>query len=133
MTMRTPEHNLKRASETSATGRMGEDAAAEYLAAQGMQILGRNVRVGHNEIDILARDKDEIVFAEVRTRSENWMMTPEQSVGPRKLAHLITAGQEWTERNNYDGFWRVDLVSVTISHKQQVNIKHIRGITEPIV
>ncbi|MCQ4765797.1 YraN family protein, partial [Cloacibacillus evryensis] len=56
-----------------AKGRMGEDIAAEYLTGHGFKILDRNVKIGRCEVDINARDGDELVFAEVRTRSEGWM------------------------------------------------------------
>ena len=112
---------------------MGEDSAAEYPTGHGFKILARNVKIGRCEVDIIARDGDELVFAEVRTRSEGWMMSPAESVGPKKLANLQYAGRAWTEGRNYDGFWRVDLVAVTLAEGREPLIEHLRDITEPII
>ena len=69
----------------------------------------------------------------MRTRGDNSLMSPEESVGPRKLANLIFAGRAWTEGRNYNGFWRIDLVSVILADGSEPRIEHLRGITEPIV
>ena len=50
-------------------GRIGENLASEYLEKQGYLILERNFACRQGEIDIIAREKDEIVFVEVKTRS----------------------------------------------------------------
>ena len=115
------------------TGRFGEDIAADHLRLKGFKILDRNVRVGHCEIDIIAREGDELVFAEVRTRSQSKMMNADESVGPRKMGKLIRAGEMWTQNHNYNGFWRIDLVAVTISDAKEPEIEHFRDITEPIL
>jgi len=54
---------------TTELGRYGEKAAAEYLKKHGYRILQKNFRAGRNEIDIVAEDKTDIVFVEVKTRS----------------------------------------------------------------
>ena len=51
------------------TGNWGEDSAREYLITKGYTILDTNVRFGKNELDIVARHNDRIVFVEVKTRS----------------------------------------------------------------
>lgn len=53
---------------TLSLGRAGEESAALYLASLGFTIVGRNVRLGHFEADILADDGTHLVFAEVKTR-----------------------------------------------------------------
>jgi putative endonuclease len=50
-------------------GQSAEDFAAEYLAQQGLTVLLRNYRRKGGELDIVARDGDVLVIAEVRTRS----------------------------------------------------------------
>ena len=56
---------------TTEIGRYGEDMAAKLLRKKGYKILERNFRAGHNEIDIIAQNKDYTVFVEVKTRSEH--------------------------------------------------------------
>ena len=115
-----------------AKGMLGENTAASYLENNGFILLGRNVRAGRLEIDIVAKDKDEIVFVEVRTRSRGWMMSASESVGPKKTANLIRAASKWTEERNYFGFWRIDLVAVTLEEGKEPAVEHIRNITEPV-
>ena len=115
-----------------AKGMLGENTAAAYLENNGFILLGRNVRAGRCEIDIIAKEKDEIVFVEVRTRSRGWMMSASESVGPKKTANLMRAACKWTEERNYCGFWRIDLVAVTLEEGKEPVVEHIRNITEPV-
>ncbi len=113
-------------------GKYGEERASEYLTQIGYRIIARNVTCKQGEIDIIASDGDEIVFVEVRTRSRGWMMPPECTVGPDKLKKLKRAGRIWTERRNYTGFWRIDLIAVTLDEDKLSSIEHIKEITEGI-
>ena len=67
-----------------ATGTLGEDLAAQYLERAGLAIVERNYRCKAGEIDVVAQDGSELVFAEVRTRSGAAFGTPEESVTARK-------------------------------------------------
>lgn len=119
-----PDHLIK--------GEFGENAAAEYLHSIGWRILERNYRAKHCEIDIIAYDGNEIVFIEVRTRSKGWMMQGADSVGPQKLSKLIYAARVWIANKRFDGFWRIDLISITLENNKIDKIEHLRDITEPI-
>jgi putative endonuclease len=66
---------------------------ADYLASQGFEILGRNVRVGHLEIDVLARRGDLVAVVEVRHRSNASWQGPFESITPEKRARLRKAGK----------------------------------------
>lgn len=114
------------------TGLEGENFAAEHLLASGYRIVGRNVRYRFGEIDIIARDGNDIVFVEVKTRAENSIMPAEEAVSPLKLEKLTKAAHKWVEENNYDGFWRVDLVAVTVGRDGRKSFEHIKDITEGI-
>ena len=114
-------------------GDAGEDLAARFLIGQGYKIIGRNVRVGHFELDIVARDREELVFAEVRTRRENPVAAPEDTVGRDKLQKLIRAASLYTQKINYGGFWRIDLIAVTSCKNGELKLEHIKDITEPII
>lgn len=114
-------------------GDAAEETAARYLAGLGYEIRDRNVRVGHCEIDIIARDGDELVFAEVRARRANPVAAPEDTVGPVKLERLTRAAELWTQNENYLGFWRIDLVAVTLYDNGEMNIELIKNITEPLI
>lgn len=94
-------------------GSDGERHAARFLEARGWKILARNVHIGRGELDIIARDGDELVIVEVRTRRIGTMAPPETTVGPRKLRKLIGTARRYVEKVGYDGNWRIDIVAVT--------------------
>ena len=63
--------NFKSARKQSAqVGRRGENAACKFLESRGMTILARNWKCRAGELDIVALDENELVFAEVKTRSK---------------------------------------------------------------
>ena len=113
-------------------GEYGEDLAILYLQKHGYEILGRNVRFGRDEIDIVACIGDEIVFAEVRTRTLGQLSPPETTVGTRKIKKLLRSAHAWAEFRRYDGFWRIDLIAVTVIPGKENKIEHIKTITEAI-
>ena len=65
-------------------GRKGERLAEEYVKKQGMKILKRNYRTPFGEADLIAEDKGEIVFIEVKTRTGNSYGSPKEAVGKTK-------------------------------------------------
>ncbi|HON41923.1 MAG TPA: YraN family protein [Bacillota bacterium] len=69
-------------------GRAGEVLAREYLVSLGYEILGCNLRLGRNEIDILARDGDVLVVVEVKTRRSTAFGRPEEQITLGKLRTL---------------------------------------------
>lgn len=114
-----------------ALGEFGEELAAGFLIEKGYRIIQRNVFFRYGEIDIIARDGDEIVFVEVRTRTNGKLAPPETTVGPRKLRTLVRCAYAWVDSVRYIGFWRIDLVAITITNTEN-KIEHIKTITEAI-
>ncbi len=77
------------------TGKKGEDAACRWLAAKGHQILERNWRGGHCELDIISRDGDGLHFVEVKSRKAPTTADPEANVTPAKQRHLVQAAKKY--------------------------------------
>lgn len=98
-----------------AIGSWGEHLAERYLLERGYQILGKNVRTAYGEIDILARQKDELVFAEVKTRTNQSYGQPEAAITTKKQAHMIQAAQAYLQANpNLEGCaWRIDVIAIS--------------------
>lgn len=67
-----------------ATGKEGEKIAVDYLKKNGYRIAEVNYRCPIGEIDIVARDKNELVFVEVKARKSSALGYPEQAVGLKK-------------------------------------------------
>jgi putative endonuclease len=73
------------------TGRRAEELAAQFLRAQGLQILQRNYRRRLGELDIVARGEDVLVVAEVRSRASDAFGGAAASVGWRKRQRITRA------------------------------------------
>lgn len=73
------------------TGSSGEKIAVDFLLKKGYRILETNFRTRFGEIDVIALDKDLVVYVEVKTRSSRQFGLPEEAVGHRKLQHLLKA------------------------------------------
>jgi Holliday junction resolvase-like predicted endonuclease len=98
-----------------ATGTQGEDIAAQLLKASGYEIIGRNVRIGRSEIDIVASIGGTLVFVEVRARHGDAMGMPEESLSRSKQTHMVTAAQRYlAEHGDRVTDWRIDLVAIDL-------------------
>jgi putative endonuclease len=95
-------------------GARAEDMACAHLRALGCEIIGRNVRVGRLELDVIARRGRLVVFCEVRSRSHDRLMTPAQSIDARKIQHVRNAAAQWLRSANLGSVQvRFDVASVT--------------------
>ena len=105
-------------------GKLGEDLAVNYLINKGYQILERNWRSGHKEIDIIALDGDTLVAVEVKTRKSNTYGEPDIAVGAMKQQMLIWAADADVRYKNLDVEVRFDIVSIVITDTGE-HIEHI--------
>ena len=80
-------------------GRAAETLVCEHLQQQGYEVLGRNVRVGRLELDIIARRGDLIAFCEVRAKRSAAVMLPTQSIGRDKVMRVRRAGATWVRQS----------------------------------
>ena len=70
-------------------GAWGEKLAMEFLIEKGYAVVGRNIRTPHGEIDLLVEKDGEMVFVEVKTRSNATFGAPEESITTQKKDHMI--------------------------------------------
>ena len=81
--------------DRASLGRLGEDAAASYLAARGYRIVARNVRADRVELDLIARVGTALVFVEVKTRRGARHGQAAEAVDSRKQRRLRHGAQAW--------------------------------------
>jgi putative endonuclease len=79
--------------ERHVRGRAAEQLVVEYLEGLGYEILGTNVRIGHLELDVVARDGAVIVVVEVRTRGRGAWTTAFESFSSEKRKRVRRAGE----------------------------------------
>jgi putative endonuclease len=116
--------------ESHNLGQKGEDLAADHLKKAGYKILFRNWKWGKNEIDIIAENQEFIVFAEVKTRSEDFLMAPVTAVNKDKQRTLIYAANGYIQRYGVDKESRFDIITV-IQAGDSYKIDHIEGAFYP--
>jgi putative endonuclease len=94
-------------------GRAGEDLAVDYLTKKGYRILDRNYRYAHGEIDIVAEDRNVLVFIEVKARRSKRYGEPEDAITFRKRTVVRrTADGYIYEHNIEDKDCRFDVIAV---------------------
>lgn len=105
-------------------GRRGERMALGHLRKKGYQLLCRNYRYGHYEIDLVMQDGDCLVFVEVKARSGGDRFgTPAMAVGREKQRCLLLAAQGYLlEHRCTDMPARFDVVEVYLAERK---IQHI--------
>lgn len=95
------------------TGKQGEKAATEYLKQKGYQILETNYYCKRGEIDIIALDKQELVFIEVKTRTTNQYGSPAESVTKQKQKHIYKTAEYYLYKRNLEQEQiRIDVIEV---------------------
>lgn len=114
-------------------GKLGEDAATEYLKSNGYAILERNYRVGHLEVDIIALKNGVIVFVEVKTRAADYLVAPQESVNKQKQKFIINAANGYIRRYNRTEEARLDVITVLHKNGKVTNVTHIENAYYPSV
>ena len=117
-------------------GRYAEDLAAKYLVSIGWKVLARNVRNDYGELDIVALDTkeipEELVIVEVRCRTRNKVQEAIDSIDRRKMNALMRSSNEYVDDIGWEGFWRIDLIAVTIDMRGSLGdwtLEHVKDIT----
>ena len=106
-------------------GMYGEEAVSNYLERCGCEIIARNFRTPKGEIDIIFQEGDNIVFGEVKSRTNMRYGRPSESVDSRKRNQIITVSKQFLcQSNKFDLEIRYDVFEVFINEKK---IHHIRN------
>lgn len=96
------------------TGRKGEALAETALTEMGYQILERNWRHKHLEVDLIALEKGMLVFVEVKTRNDLRYGEPHEAIDWKKEQKLARAANIYLSQQSYKGEVRFDIVSVVL-------------------
>lgn len=114
-------------------GKLGEDAAVEYLQAHGYAILERNYHVGHLEVDIIAFKEGFLVFVEVKTRSADFLVAPQEAVNYRKQNLIINAANGYIRKHKRTEEARLDVITVLHKNEKVTKVTHIENAYYPTV
>jgi putative endonuclease len=103
-------------------GRKGEQLAAEFLMKKGFEIVVRNYRYKHAEIDLIIKRDDWLIFVEVKARSSSDFGEPEEFVDARKVNKIFDAAEEYIYTTDWHGHIRFDIVSVKLGKEPVVEL-----------
>ena len=110
---------------TTDIGRKGEKIAAKFLKKNGYKILDKNFHSAHGEIDIIACDKESLVFVEVKARKdckenfENYGR-PSEAVTKTKQKHIIFTSRIYLEKHPTEKEIRFDVIEVYLGKPTKV-------------
>ena len=112
--------------EATELGATGEQMAARYLEDKGYVILGHNYRNRHKEVDIIALDGGTLVFVEVKTRTTDYFMQPEEAVDHQKRRNIIRVANQYIRNHKRTEPARFDVIAI-VKNDNENRIKHIEN------
>ena len=114
--------------ERHETGINGEDYATNYLKDIGYKIHCRNFRSNFGEIDIVAIDNEELVFVEVKTRTQKLFGQPADAVNVNKKHHIYKTAEYFLLINGLENAYiRFDVIEIFISQNNEIKLSHIKN------
>ena len=117
---------------TQNIGEIGEEYTVKFLEKKKYNILERNYRKRYGEIDIIAENKNYIVFVEVKTRHKDSMTSAADAVNRQKQIRIIKTASMYLAENETDKFCRFDVCEVYVNsdNLKLVNINYIESAFE---
>ena len=114
-------------------GAAAEDAVEHHLRKQGYEILGRNVRTGRLELDIVATRGKVIAVVEVRARRNAKRIHPALTIKGKKLQRIRHAAARWSKEQRFDRrkSIRIDAAAVTVDANGEWQIEYYENVSMP--
>ena len=110
-------------------GNYGEEIAKEYLKGKRYIVLEENFNCRSGEIDIIAKDKNEIVFIEVKTREFGKNIRPIEAINKCKLERIVKTAKYYVFINDIEKEnMRFDAIEVILKNKTIIEINHVKNI-----
>lgn len=107
-------------------GKIAEDMAVDYLQKNKYKILARNFRFQRAEIDIIVEKDELIIVVEVKARSTDFFILPQEAVTKAKIKSLVLAANHYMEKFDKQNEVRFDIISVLPDEHKQLKIDHIK-------
>lgn len=111
-------------------GRKGEELAVAHLKKIGYEIVQLNWFSQHLELDIIAKDAEELVIVEVKARGSDSYEHPSEAVSNKKIRFLVNAAEAYIIENNLTCDTRFDVISIIFTGKD-VELEHFKNAFYP--
>lgn len=109
-------------------GNIGEDISCKYLEQKGYKIIERNFTCRQGEIDIIAKDGKELVFIEVKSRSNFFYGQAKDAVNEPKQKHILKSTKYYLHIHGLDNaFLRFDVIEVYFI-KNKIRLRHLKQV-----
>jgi putative endonuclease len=120
---------LKKTSPTQKVGDIAEEYALDHLAEAGCKIIEKNFICTFGEIDLIMRDKDYLVFVEVRYRGKEDFGSGAETVSTTKQRKIIRSAQRYLQQKkiSQEVFCRFDVISVTLNSEKKLELDWIKN------
>lgn len=112
-------------------GLEGEALAADFLRKKGYTILDTRWVYNKAELDIVALHDQQLVIAEVKTRSDDLFGPPEKAVNLRKQKKMFAAADYYVDSHDLDLEVRFDIVAI-VKNAHRLEINHIEDAFTPL-
>jgi putative endonuclease len=109
------------------TGRVAEDAVERWLVARGFRIVGRNVRVGRLELDVVARRSSLFVICEVRARRGEFV-DPAYTFDAAKRHRIRTGALAYWAAHGRGTRLRIDAAAVTFDAEGTPQVRYYENV-----
>jgi putative endonuclease len=111
------------------TGKIGEKLATDFLKKKGYKIIQQNYKTKYAEIDLVARQKETLVFVEVRTKTNEAFGSPEETLNYQKLNKVLQNSRAYAAFTNWQGPCRIDAICVILGEDNKPQrIDHYENI-----
>lgn len=110
-----------------ALGKKGEAVARAFLERRGVRILAANYTCAAGEIDLIGREREAILFIEVKTRTSEAFGPPQLAVHQRKQRQIVRTAQWFlAEQRMPEVACRFDVLAVTLRSDEPPRIQWVR-------
>lgn len=106
-------------------GILAENLAAEFLTKKNYKILARNFRYQRSEVDIITEFENIIVVVEVKARSYNTFIEPQEAVTKKKIKAIVMCSDFFMNENAINKEVRFDIITVLPDEKGVLQLNHI--------
>ena len=119
---------------TDPIGIIGEEEAAKVLKKKGFTILEHNWRMGHLEVDLIAENRQEIAFVEVKARTTEFgNIRPEEYVDEDKKHRMLVAANAYIKKTHTDKSPRFDIIGILVNPETEevTYCNHLENVFAP--
>lgn len=112
------------------TGEIAEGIAQQYLLNKGYKIITTNWYFGHFELDIIARDGDELVVVEVKSRNGIRYEHPSEAITNAKIKRIVEAADAFLQEYDWNLETRFDVITVIFTG-EDFELEHFKDAFYP--